>query len=144
MTHGGFLKVRRMTYWRTRSHNISLFHRTMTRSKSRKKQKKSWGHASRLSWGYCTRKCILEDKEPNWDGGQYAKQKDFWDEFKQYRQSEEYLKLSRKNKENSLKVMNPHKLSSRGYASKMDEFERELEAVECLGIEPETANWDPR
>ena len=54
------------------------------------------------------------------------------------------MKQSRKNKENSLKVMNPHKLSSRGYASKMDAFERELEEVERLGVEPETANWEPR
>ena len=90
--------------------------------------------------GTLYKKFILEDKEPNWDGGEYAKQK----EFKQYRQSEEYLKLSRKNKENSLKATNPHKLGSRGYASKMDAFERELEEVECLGIEPETANWEPR
>ena len=44
------------------------------------------------------------------------------------------------NKENSLNAMNPHKLSSRGYASKMDAFERKLEEVECLGIEPKTAN----
>ena len=50
------------------------------------------------------------------------------------------MELSRKNKENSLKAMNPHKLSSHGYASKMDAFERELEEVERLGIEPETAN----
>ena len=54
------------------------------------------------------------------------------------------MELSRKNKENSLKAMNPHKLGSRGYASKMDEFESELEKVECLGVEPETANWEPR
>jgi hypothetical protein len=47
---------------------------------------------------------ILKDKEPNWDGGEYAKQKDFWQEFKQCRQSKEYLELSRKNKENSLKA----------------------------------------
>ena len=72
--------------------------------------------------------------------GWWRVQKDFWQEFKQYRQSKEYLELSRKNKENSLKAMNPHKLSSHGYASKMDAFERELEEVECLGIEPETAN----
>jgi hypothetical protein len=87
---------------------------------------------------------ILKDKEPNWDGGEYAKQKDFWQEFKQCRQSKEYLELSRKNKENSLKATNPHKLGSHGYASKMDEFERELEEVERLGIEPETTNWEPR
>ena len=54
------------------------------------------------------------------------------------------MELSRKNKENSLKATNPHKLGSRGYASKMDAFERELEEVEHLGIEPETANWEPR
>ena len=50
------------------------------------------------------------------------------------------MELNRKNKENSLKATNPHKLGSRGYASKMDAFERELEEVERLGIEPETAN----
>ena len=54
------------------------------------------------------------------------------------------MELSRKNKENLLKAMNPHKLGSRGYASKIDAFERELKEVECLGIEPETANWEPR
>ena len=54
------------------------------------------------------------------------------------------MELSRKNKENSLKAMNPHKLGSRGYASKMDEFESELEEVERLGIESKTANWEPR
>jgi hypothetical protein len=54
------------------------------------------------------------------------------------------LELSRKNKENSLKATNPHKLSSHGYASKMDEFESELEQVEHLGVEPKTANWEPR
>ena len=36
--------------------------------------------------------------------------------------------------------MNPHKLGSRGYSSKMDAFERELEEVERLGIEPKTTN----
>ena len=54
------------------------------------------------------------------------------------------MELSKKNKENSLKATNPHKLGSRGYASKMDAFERELEEVECLVIEPETANWEPK
>jgi hypothetical protein len=45
----------------------------------------------------------------------------------QYRESKEHLELSRKNKENSLKAMNPHHLGSRGYVSKMKEFESELE-----------------
>ena len=50
------------------------------------------------------------------------------------------MKLSKKNKENSLKAMNPHKLGSHGYGSKMDAFEREPEEVEHLGVEPETTN----
>ena len=54
------------------------------------------------------------------------------------------MELSRKNKENSLKATNPHKLGSRGYASKMDAFERELEEVERLGIEPKITNWEPK
>ena len=73
--------------------------------------------------GILYKKIILKDKKPNWDGGEYAKQKDFWQEFKQYRESDEYLELSRKNKENSLKATNPHHLSSHGYAKKMLEFE---------------------
>ena len=28
--------------------------------------------------GTLYKKFILKDKEPNWDGGEYTKQKDFW------------------------------------------------------------------
>ena len=44
---------------------------------------------------------VLQNKELDFDGGQFSKQKDFWQAFKEYRLSEEYLELSRKNKENS-------------------------------------------
>ena len=54
------------------------------------------------------------------------------------------MELSRKNKDNSIKAMNSHKLGSHGYTSKIDAFERELEEVEHLGVEPKTANWEPR
>jgi hypothetical protein len=55
-----------------------------------------------------------------------------------------YKELSRKNKENSLKATNPHHLGSHGYASKMDEFESELEELERLGIVPKTTDWELR
>ena len=58
---------------------------------------------------------VLQNKEPDFDGEQFSKQKDFWQDFKEYWLSEEYLELSRKNKENSQKAMNPHHLGSRGY-----------------------------
>ena len=51
------------------------------------------------------------------------------------RLSEEYLELSRKNKENSQKVMNPHHLGSRGNAKKMPEFEAELQKMDRLAEE---------
>ena len=54
------------------------------------------------------------------------------------------MELSRKNKENSLKAMNPHHLGSRGYARKTDEFESELVMLERLGVEAKTANWEHR
>jgi hypothetical protein len=54
------------------------------------------------------------------------------------------LAVSRKNKENSLKVTDPHRLGSRGYASKIDEFQAELDELEQRGVVPETAYWEPR
>ena len=44
---------------------------------------------------------VLQNKELDFDGGQFSKQKDFCQDFKEYRLSKEYLELSRKNKENS-------------------------------------------
>jgi hypothetical protein len=87
---------------------------------------------------------ILEDKEPNWDGDEYANQRNFWEAFKEYRLTEEYLVVSRKNKENSLKATDPHRLGSRGYAGKMDEFQADLDGMEQHGIDPKTATWEPR
>ena len=105
-----------------------------------KKAKEIMGTCFKNFKGILYKNFFLQNKEPDFDGGQLSKQKDLWQDFKEYRLSDEYLELSRKNKENSLKATNPHKLSSHGYASKMDAFERELEEVERLGIEPKTAN----
>ena len=43
--------------------------------------------------------------------------------------------------------MNPHHLSSRGYAKKMPEFEAELQKMDRLaeeGVQVETVDWEPR
>jgi hypothetical protein len=40
--------------------------------------------------------------------------------------------------------MDPHRLRSRGYASKMDEFQADLDGMEQRGVEPKTATWEPR
>ena len=86
---------------------------------------------------------VLQNKELDFDGGQVSKQKDFWQDFKEYRLSKEYTELSRKNKENLQKATNPHHLSSHDYAKKMPEFEVELEKIDRLaeeGIQVETAD----
>ena len=61
--------------------------------------------------------------------------------------SDEYLELSRKNKKNSQKAMNPHHLNYRGIAKKMPEFVAELQKMDRLaeeGVQVETADWEPR
>ena len=55
--------------------------------------------------------------------------------------------MSRKNKENSQKAMNPHHLGSRGYAKKMLEFEAKLQKMDRLaeeGVQVETTHWESR
>lgn len=97
--------------------------------------------------GFLQKRFILENKEPDFDGGEFNKQRNFWQDFKEYRLSDEYLELSRKNKENSQKNENPHCLGSRGYAKKMVLFQAELDKMEELaakGKEVQTAEWEPR
>jgi hypothetical protein len=54
------------------------------------------------------------------------------------------LAVSRKNKENSLKATNPHRLGSRGYTSKMDEFQAKLDELQQHGVVPQITYWEPR
>ena len=48
----------------------------------KKKAKEIMGTCFKTFKGTLYKKFILEDKEPNWDGGEYTKQKDFCQEFK--------------------------------------------------------------
>jgi hypothetical protein len=88
----------------------------------KKKVKEIMGICFKTFKGTLYKKFVLQNKVPNLNGGEFSKQIDFWQDFKEYRLSEEYLELSRKNKENSQKATNPHHLGSRGYAKKMEEF----------------------
>ena len=90
---------------------------------------------------------VLQNKEIDFDGEQFSKLKDFWQDFKEYRLSKEYLELGRNNKENSQKMTNSHHLGSRGYIKKMPEFEAELEKMDRLaeeGVQVEIVDWEPR
>ena len=72
MTRGGFPKVRMMTYGRNGSHSISLSHRT-DKEQFKEKAKEIMGTCFKTFKGTLYKKFILEDKEPNWDGGEYTK-----------------------------------------------------------------------
>jgi hypothetical protein len=73
--------------------------------------------------GHLHKKFILKDREQNFDEGEFTKQRPFWQEFKEYRLSEEFKQLSRKNKENSQKSDNHHHVGSHGYAKLMPVIE---------------------
>ena len=48
----------------------------------KKKAKEIMGTCFKTFKGTLYKKFILEHKETNWDGGEYTKQKDFYQEFK--------------------------------------------------------------
>jgi hypothetical protein len=109
----------------------------------KKKAKEIMGTCFKTFKGTLYKKYVLEGKELDFDGGEYTKKRDFWQDFKEYRLSKEYLQLSRKNKENSQKATNPHHLGSRGYAKKVPEFEAGLHRMARLaeeGVQVETAD----
>jgi hypothetical protein len=113
------------------------------REQVKKKAKEIMGTCFKTFKGTLYKKYVLEGKELDFDGGEYTKKRDFWQDFKEYRLSKEYLQLSRKNKENSQKATNPHHLGSRGYAKKVPEFEAGLHRMARLaeeGVQVETAD----
>jgi hypothetical protein len=117
------------------------------REQVKKKVKEIMGTCFKTFKGTLYKKYVLEVKVTDFDGGEYTKQRDLWHNFKEYKLSEEYLQLSRKNKQNSQKATNPHHLGSRGYAKKMPEFEAELHRMACLAeedVQVETADWESR
>ena len=63
--------MRRMTYGRNGSQGYD-------KEQVKKKAKEIMGTCFKTFKGTLYKKFILEDKEPNWDGRHFAKQKDFW------------------------------------------------------------------
>ena len=83
-------------------------------------------------------KLIKEDRQPNFDRGQYTKQRDFWEEFKAYKLSEEAKQASERNRANSLKAKDPHHLGSYGYVRKIPKWETKVQKLEQQGVRSQT------
>jgi hypothetical protein len=73
--------------WENKIPQYFTFPQDYDKEQVKKKAKEIMGTCFKTFKGTLYKKFILEGKEPNWDGGEYTKQKDFWQEFKQYRES---------------------------------------------------------
>lgn len=93
------------------------------RDRVQKKAYEIMGSCFKTFKGHLHKKFILKDREQNFDEGEFTKQRPFWQEFKEYRLSEEFKQLSRQNKENSQKSDNHHHVGSHGYAKLMPVIE---------------------
>ena len=91
----------------------------------KKKAKEIMGRAFKTFKGNLY-KFVKEDKQLNFKRGEHTKQRDFWEEFKSYKLSEEPKAASDRNKANSLKAKDPHPLGSRGYIRKILEWDMEV------------------
>jgi len=99
--------------------NFFTFPQDIDKEQVKKKAKEIRGTCFKTFKGTLYKIFILKEEVPNWDDGEYAKQKELWEAFKQYKLYNDYLELSKKNKAaNSLKALfgcirihiNPHVL----------------------------------
>lgn len=97
------------------------------------------GHAFKTFKGDMN-KLVQASIQPNFDI-EYTKQREFWEEFKEYKLSDVALAASAKNKANSLKATYHHWLGSRGYIRKVPEWDKKLADMERRGVMPQTNDW---
>ena len=79
---------------------------------------------------------VKKNLTPDFD--EYPKVKDFWDDFVQYKKSEEAQLMSERNKANSEKNVYPHRLGTGGYRRKIPEWDRREEELVQRDVLPET------
>ena len=70
---------------------------------------------------------VKRDQTPNFD--EHPKLQDFWDEFVEYKKSEEAMAMSEKNTANSQKNIYPHVLGTGGYSKKIHSWEQREEEL---------------
>ena len=82
---------------------------------------------------------ILQGKTPEFTAA-YEKLKDHWDEFVEYKTSEEAKKRSAINKKNAAKKEYHHSMGSGGYRATKPKLEKDENDLLEKGIIPETLN----
>ena len=82
---------------------------------------------------------IRKDKEPNWDD--LPQVKPYWEEFKQYKLSEEAKEKSEQAKVNAANKKYSHHLGAAGYKKLVKKWQKmELDLMD-RGIRPTTWDW---
>jgi hypothetical protein len=91
-------------------------------------------------------KYVSNDETPDWRvvKGPLAKQRPCWEEFVQYKTSEEGMARARRNQENSHKKQYHHNMGSGGYLTAVQKWERAEAKLREKGIEPESDKWPER
>ena len=88
----------------------------------------------------------MEKKTPPVFDGYLAKQANHWPAFKKYKESEDALKKSAKNKKNADKKKYHHKLGPGGYETAMPKWDQKEAELLAKGVEPEwmREGWELR
>jgi hypothetical protein len=90
-------------------------------------------------------KYIKKNETPNWFvQAPIAKQRPYWEEFVQYKISDEAKERSRKNQLNASKKEYHHCMGSGGYASFIPKLQKLEAELLSRNITPETLNWPER
>ena len=86
---------------------------------------------------------VKKNITPDWNNveGPITSQRPFWNEFVEYKLSQESLEKSRKNQVNALKKQYHHNLGSGGYGTLIPKVEKLEQELVNKGITPETLDW---
>ena len=86
---------------------------------------------------------VKQNKTPDFKG-QYEKLKHDWPEFVKQKKSEQFIQISKKNKENAAKKEYNHIMGPGGYRLWEPRWEKMENELRARGIRPGTEGWDPR
>ncbi len=86
---------------------------------------------------------VKQGKTPDFTG-QYEKLQHDWPEFVKQKKSEQFLEISKKNKENAAKKEYNHIMGPGGYRFWQPKWEKMENELRERGIRPGTEGWDPR
>ena len=85
---------------------------------------------------------IKNDKEPNWDD--LPQVKPYWEEFKQYKLSDEAQGKSQQAKMNAANKKYSHHLGAGGYKKSVKKWQKMEQDLIDRGIKPTTWDWPDR